>query len=240
MKSKLMTILAALLLAVGLVSGQTAIGTTTLSAAITASQTTFAVASATGITSQTAQSQVLLLIDRELMQVLTVSGTTVTVNRGRNGTAAAGHLSGATVYRGFPAAFTSNINRAEPSGSCTRGNLAYVPVIVFPSGNKYDCLGGQFVLTASGVGGAPGAVLGSAVASASTIAATGTMFHVTGTTAVNTITVPAGWQPGGCLVLIPDGLGGTGTSGNISLATTSVVNKALLECWDGTKWNPSY
>ena len=40
----------------------------------------------------------------------------------------------------------------------------------------------------------------------------------------------------------PFGLLSTNTSGNIALATTAVVNKALILTWDsGTaKWYPSY
>lgn len=85
-------------------------------------------------------------------------------------------------------------------------------------------------------------VYGSTVASAASITPTGTMFTVSGTTTINTIVVPAGWAPGQCLAINPSGLWSTGTSGNINLATTAVVNKLLFECYDTTtsKWSPSY
>jgi hypothetical protein len=80
----------------------------------------------------------------------------------------------------------------------------------------------------------------SIIASATTIAPTGNIHHISGTTAIATITVPAGCTPTCQITLIPDGLWTTTTAGNISLASTAVVNKALILTWDGTKWNPSY
>jgi hypothetical protein len=87
--------------------------------------------------------------------------------------------------------------------------------------------------------------VGSSIASASAIAPTKSITHITGTTAVSTITVPisfTGTNRGGCLTLIPDGAWSTNTAGNIALATTAVVNKALTMCYDGntSKWYPSY
>lgn len=86
--------------------------------------------------------------------------------------------------------------------------------------------------------------VGTAIASAATIAPIARITHITGTTAITTITVPtvvvAGGSYTGCIVLIPDGLWTTGTSGNIALASTAVVSKALQMCYDGTKWYPSY
>lgn len=82
------------------------------------------------------------------------------------------------------------------------------------------------------------------LASATTIAPTADITHITGTTAINTITPPAPATAGGtytgCIRLIPDGLWTTTTSGNIALASTAVVSKELEVCYDGTKWYPSY
>ncbi len=84
-----------------------------------------------------------------------------------------------------------------------------------------------------------------AVASASTIAPTRQVFHVTGTTAILTITPPAACTVSGyaCqLTLIPDGPWTTAPGGNIALGSTAVVNRALLMTYEpGTaKWYPSY
>jgi hypothetical protein len=81
------------------------------------------------------------------------------------------------------------------------------------------------------------------IASAATIAPTKPITFISGTTQINTITAPTGiTTSGGQITLIPTGLFTTGTSGNIALATTAVVNRALIMTYDsGTaKWYPSY
>jgi hypothetical protein len=83
------------------------------------------------------------------------------------------------------------------------------------------------------------------IASATTIAPTAQIFHVSGTTAIATITAPtACTQTGmGCeITIIPDGLFTTTTGGNIALASTAVVSRALIMTYDPAtvKWYPSY
>ena len=81
------------------------------------------------------------------------------------------------------------------------------------------------------------------IASAATIAPVAYITAISGTTSISTITVPSSMtSTGGQIVLIPTGLWSTTTSGNIALATTAVVNKALIMFWDGVgaKWYPSY
>jgi hypothetical protein len=85
----------------------------------------------------------------------------------------------------------------------------------------------------------------SVVSSATTIAPTAQVFHVSGTTTIQTITAPVACTTTGyaCqLTLIPDGIWATNTSGNIALASTAVVSKALIMTYDPatTKWYPSY
>lgn len=83
--------------------------------------------------------------------------------------------------------------------------------------------------------------VGANVASATTITPTGPIFHVTGTTAIATINLPfTGFT--GTITLIPDGIFTTTTAGNIALASTAVVSRALTMTYDtGTsKWYPSY
>jgi hypothetical protein len=87
--------------------------------------------------------------------------------------------------------------------------------------------------------------VGSALASAATVTPTNYIQHITGTTQISTITAPASFAAtgmGGCLVLIPDGAWTTATTGNIALASTAVVSKAITMCYDNgtTKWYPSY
>jgi hypothetical protein len=85
---------------------------------------------------------------------------------------------------------------------------------------------------------------GAAIASASTIAPTNGVFHVTGTAAIDTITPPATCITGtACqITIIPDGIFTTTIAGNIALASTAVVNRTLTLTYDATttKWYPSY
>jgi hypothetical protein len=87
--------------------------------------------------------------------------------------------------------------------------------------------------------------VGTALASAATIAPTSPIHHITGTTQITTITAPANFTVsgmGGCIVFIPDGAWTTGTTGNIALASTATVSRALTMCYDNgaSKWYPSY
>ena len=80
------------------------------------------------------------------------------------------------------------------------------------------------------------------IASAATIQPLSPITFISGTTTINTITVPAEFVGGGQITLIPTALWSTGTSGNIAIATTGVVSKALILTYDATttKWYPSY
>lgn len=81
------------------------------------------------------------------------------------------------------------------------------------------------------------------IASATTIAPTTQIVFVSGTVTVQTITPPAPISNGGgTITIIPTGIFATNTSGNIALASTSVVSKALIMTFDTTtsKWYPSY
>ena len=81
-----------------------------------------------------------------------------------------------------------------------------------------------------------------AVASAAgAILPSGPLFHVTGALAVTGFTIPVGFA-GGSFVVIPDGAFTWTTAGNIAVAGTAVVNRALTFTWDSSvsKFNPSY
>lgn len=239
-------LLVGLLIAASPVWAQTALSSTTLSAAIsdTTSQT-MTVTSATGFTAPgTGATLVLALIDKEIVQVRTVSSTTIGILRGMNGTRATPHINAAPVTVGPPSAFYSNI----PAGQCQRTLLTYVPYVVGGGpglgaevGGMYDCLGvttaGQWVLVNGN--GAP--TLGSTVASPNgVLTPTGTYFKVSGTNAITGITAPAGLGVGFTLAIEPTGIFTWTAAGNITLAGTAVVAKVLYFTWNGAKWAPSY
>jgi len=81
------------------------------------------------------------------------------------------------------------------------------------------------------------------IASATTIAPTTQIVFISGTAAIDTITPPSPISlGGGQITLIPTGIFTTTTAGNIALASTAVVSKALIMTYDvtTTKWYPSY
>ena len=81
------------------------------------------------------------------------------------------------------------------------------------------------------------------IASATTIAPTTPIVFISGTTAVVTITAAAPISTGGgTITLLPTGIFTWTTAGNIALAGTAVVSKALTMTYDTTttKWYPSY
>jgi hypothetical protein len=80
------------------------------------------------------------------------------------------------------------------------------------------------------------------VASAATIIVSAPVTFVSGTTGIDNIQVPLNMVGGGQVILIPTGLWSTTTSGNIALATTAVVSKAVIMVYDAVtnKWYPSY
>lgn len=143
----------ALVLAVAFpLSAQTILTNTTLSAAVTTpspgngASTLIVVASATGITAPSTSDptkHTQLWVDRELMDVIGVNGTTITVDRGYGGTTAAPHVNAAPVFI-IPVSKATNFG-VVPQGSCTRANELLLPRINYSTGLVSDCLGGQWV-----------------------------------------------------------------------------------------------
>lgn len=81
------------------------------------------------------------------------------------------------------------------------------------------------------------------IASATTITPTAYITFISGVVSIATITVPqALLRTGGQITIIPTGIFSTTTAGNIALATTAVVSKALIMTYDAVtaKWYPSY
>lgn len=137
MKKILLLLLAAVLVA-SVANAQTALSTTTLSAAVDNSTRTVSVASATGIDVGD-----LIFVDREAMEVRGVSGTALTVNRGYRGFTAP-HATAALVYFGAK----DNFYQSVPlGGACTRTSELFLPRIVLNEGDVWDCPVGAQVWT---------------------------------------------------------------------------------------------
>ncbi len=148
-----------------------AIHATTLSAAITASDTNFGLASTTYCTdpiSTTGSGLTVLVVDNEVMAVVKVPASgQVQVLRGQNGTRAVSHAASCPVLTGSPSDFAGY----TPAQSST-----------VPLQNKFQ-----------GVS-AP-------VAAATSITPSGKVFHITGTTQTTDIVLPAGFVEGSFTVI---------------------------------------
>lgn len=136
-------ILISLLFLFGFLSAQaqTTVSSTTLSVAVTntggsSGGQLFTVASATGIT-PSLSAPLYGFVDGELVNIKFVNSTTLTVERGVDGTSPRTHLSGAPFYFGPPNVFT----HSAQSGSCTAANT-FNPTFNTRTGDKFSCIAG--------------------------------------------------------------------------------------------------
>jgi hypothetical protein len=124
--------------------------TTTLSAAVTDRATSLTVASATGISASTATVEYLIYVDHELMRVIGLSSTTLTVQRGI-GTPATAHKSGSYVIFGAANQATTGtvvggpFVQSSPTGSCTRASYPTLPLINTVTGEWHNCNNGTWL-----------------------------------------------------------------------------------------------
>lgn len=144
-RSLILATLLAVLAAASPVYAQATLNSTTLSAAVDASQTTITVASATNVAVN-----YILFVDREAMRVISLTGTQVRVVRGHGGTGARAHAASATLYTG-PANYYS-ANEVVPGSTCTSTAEVALPRIVLPTGNVYQCTNSIWYALGSEVG----------------------------------------------------------------------------------------
>lgn len=132
MKNYMIVLLSILLIIVAMPAeapAQTNMTFTTTSAALTPGATTMRVASATGFTANTTMA----IIGDEAVNVVGVSGTTITITRGYNGTTARGHRSGDIVLVGPYNYFYSN---SPNTGSCTATSQTVLPYVSIDRGTN--------------------------------------------------------------------------------------------------------
>lgn len=113
---------------------QTSINDTTLSAAVAVNDNTVSVTSASTIVAGH-----LLYVDMEAMDVVSVSGTVITVRRGVEGTLATAHANARIVFSGARQRFYSTNPEAGGFGTCTRTALQYLPWINIREGIIWQC-----------------------------------------------------------------------------------------------------
>lgn len=270
--TKLFAIAALLFVAVPSHAQQNTFTMTTLSAAIAGGSvnpgqpppTFVQVTSATGIVglapnnvgtpSQPAQTSI--YVDRELMSVLAVNGKVLTVARGQGGTVATPHSAGAMVLAGYPFWFSVN----DPGGSggfsgvsgesCTGSNTIVGPRLNVRTGAQWICSSqtGTYVPGFNNPLAPWSGGLTAAVASVGgATLPSGPIFHVTGTNAITSWTIPVGCPAetvtsatvGSCsFVTIPDAAFTWAGGGNIALTGTAVINLPIIWIWDSAnqKW----
>lgn len=148
MKNKIISLFVSALLAVLVFTpaaqAQTATARTALSAAVTnTTATTFQLLAVSGITTPTATAPIFGYVDQELVQILSINTTALTINvlRGQGGTFASTHLNGATFFSGPSSGNNAGVFiNSDMQGSCTRTNWIYLPVINPKDGNIFDCI----------------------------------------------------------------------------------------------------
>jgi hypothetical protein len=250
--------------------GQAALTSTTLSGAISSTATSLCLASVTGIAAPylpgTPVSEI--YIDREALGVFSVNTVSncVGVNRGYLGTKQSAHSNGKMVlisnqYQttlaqgGNPSPNGFDDHDPSQGASCASGTGSLVstlpatyPLLNVLTGAQWLCS----TITNTWVPGfnnplamvSPGPT--TAVASAATITITGPFFHITGTTAINTINGAVGCDTsayGTCAFLATFDTGASnqiGTSGNINVASaiTTTAGSTYLFVWNPAtaKW----
>jgi hypothetical protein len=209
---------------------------TSLSAAVTANATSLQVASATGITVGTNSYNTSIYIDRELLTVTAISGTTLSVLRGQGGTGAAAHSASNMVLAGRPSWFSA----FDPQGTCVLANVVATPIVNYKNGNQWICSSVTltFVPGFSNGTSIPEVVTTAVASVAGTTTPSGPLFHITGTNAITAWGIPVGCNAtvrGGCsFTVIPDAAFTTTATNNIATAVTAVINLAMIWTWDAS------
>lgn len=126
-------------------SAQSTIDNTTISGAMTATQTTVTVVSAT-CTGCTVANGTVVYVDAEAMRVISVTATSTIFNvtRGTDGTAASAHNTGAVAWIGpgnrFHASDPVPLGNFVGTGACTQASYGgFKPWISFRSGLRWFC-----------------------------------------------------------------------------------------------------
>ena len=164
-----------------------------------------------------------------------VAGTTGTLTAARGGTGLTSLGAGVATFLGTPS--SANLATAV-TGETGSGALVFAtsPTLVTPVlgvASATSLVSGLIANTA----------VAGTIASAATVAPTAPVTIISGTAAIDTITAPAPISTtGGTITFIPTSAFTWTTAGNIAVAGTAVVSRALTLTYDATtvKWYPSY
>lgn len=143
---RILIVLVALFLSAVPLSAQTYLTTTTLVNAISSPTQSSVVL----LSASTAEVGGMLFIDHEALQILSVSGTTIGVARGQQGTKAGTHagtttgaivviLPKASLAASGPFGLSALGQSDPPAGSCTTSAYRYLPIINAATGDIWTC-----------------------------------------------------------------------------------------------------
>lgn len=198
--------------------------TTTLSSAVTATQTSFTVASATGISAPSLASGTsgtnLYTWDGELMQVTAISGTLVSVQRGWGGTKAFAHASGILVFIGNADWYFSYFPGSTFGGTCTKSALYAYPAIQVLQHQFHVCSDGNAGYGGPSLSDGQLAMARTAVAANYTALPWDLYIGYTATGSAFTLTLPAASTLPGKVYIIVDESNAAATH-NITVTTAS-------------------
>jgi len=203
---------------------------TSLSAAITPTQTQFAIASATGVVAPSAvvAGSALYIVDigqtkGELVNVQAITGTTVTVRRAQR---ASGHISGARVLVATAANWFYSV---DPQGNCVTASTYANPYVNVVNGNQWKCSTQTLTWVPhwGNTAGSPQLLSGTATASVGgATAIAGPLVEISGTAAITSFTMSTGWNGQGFCVY-PTGAFTTVAGNNIAEASTADADQIL-------------
>ncbi len=217
---------------------------TTTSAAMTALSNQLPVASATGISAPSGGfRQKLYVIDPcgqkgELMDVLAVNGLQITV--GRLDQFKTPHGSGSIVLIGnADPILGSGFQEFDPVGTPASAPTVPLPWVNVVTGAQWlPGLNNNWVPGFNNPKG-PAGCTALVASAAGVILPSGPMFHVNGQLAITGLTIPVGYA-GGPLVIIPDDTFTWTAAGNIALAGSAVISKALRFEFDPAAAKPFF
>lgn len=194
-------------------------------------------------------------IDRELVTIVSVNGTTLNIQRAQGGTVASPHASGTMVLFGrslwfyaYDPGAVSRSGTGTGGGSCVPASILVSPWLNVLTGAQWLCssitntwvpgwnnAGGDFFAQTATVASAAGAVTPS-----------GPYFQISGTAAITGFNIPLGFNGtavgGGCFTVNPTGIFTWTAAGNIAIAGTTTQALVLVSfCWNAStqKWIPS-
>ena len=176
------------------------------------------------------------------------TGVTGTLPVANGGTGITSLGSGIATFLGTPSSANLRAALTDETGTGS-AVFATSPTLVTPvlgtpaSGDLTSCTGSPTFTNVKYSGLVATTAAAPTIASATTIAPTASITIISGTAAIVTITAPTPISAGGgTITFIPTGAFTTTNAGNIAIASTAVVGRAITFTYDVTtvKWYPSY